>query len=394
MTETNTLPEPAQSRLRDGLVQVAFFIAPILISLAISALLILAVGRDPLEVARLTWEGAFRNSRSTAGVLNFFIVLTLASLGLVVTFRAGLWNIGIEGQITMGAIFASFIPMLFLQNDSLNAADYPAFLLLGGGVLLAMLGGTLWAALVGFLRIKLGINEIFGGVALNALANVLTIYLISGPWQPPIGGSAQGTQPFPPQTLYPQYSADMPFSIFALGLVAVAFVAVVWFNRTRWGLNLKAVGKNARSALLLGVRTERVSLSAFLVCGALAGIAGSYRVLFTFNSLRPLSSGGIGFLGLLVVLLVSVRALWVPVITFVFAAILSGSTRLRISLQLDSSLANVLQDTLVLLMLLGNGVRDTYFRRDAKPAPPDEAPTPTTDTIIPETPPPPTEATP
>lgn len=347
----------------DGLIQVAFFIAPIIISLVISALLIMAVGRDPVEVVRLTWEGAFRNSQSSAGVLNFFISLMLASLGLIITFRAGLWNIGIEGQMTMGAIFASIIPMIFLKNEGLNASDYPSFVLMGGGLILAMLGGMFWASVVGFLRIKLGINEIFGGVALNALANVLTIYLISGPWQPPIGGSAQGTQPFPPETVIPQYSSNFPTSIFMLGVVLVAFVAVVWLNRTRWGLNLKAVGKNSRSALLLGVRTEQVSLSAFLVCGALAGLAGAYRVLFTFNSLRPLSAGGIGFLGLLVVLLVSMRALWVPLVVFIFAAILSGSTRLRISLQLDSSLANVLQGMLVLLMLLGNGVRDTYFTR-------------------------------
>jgi ABC-type uncharacterized transport system permease subunit len=101
-------------------------------------------------------------------------------------------------------------------------------------------------------------------------------------------------------------------------------------------------------------------MSAFLVCGALAGIAGSYRTLFTYDSLRPLASGGIGFLGLLVVLLIGIRALWVPLISFGFAVILAGSTRLRISMQLDASLAGVLQGTLVLLMLLFNGVRQVY----------------------------------
>ena len=116
-------------------------------------------------------------------------------------------------------------------------------------------------------------------------------------------------------------------------VIAAFFIVMVMLNATRWGLNLKAVGANMRSALLLGVATERTSLSAFLVCGALAGIAGSYRVLFTFDNLRPLASGGIGFLGLLVVLLLSIRLLWVPLIAFAFAAILTGSTRLQIALQ-------------------------------------------------------------
>lgn len=349
---------------------IIFFIAPILISLLIAALLILAVGRNPLEVAQLTWQGAFRNSRSFASVLNFFIALTFVSIGLVVTFRAGLWNIGVEGQMMMGAIFASIIPMIFLQNEQLNSDAFPSFLLVLGSLALAMLGGMLWAALVGFLRIRLNINEIFGGVALNALANVFSIYLISGPWEPSIGGSAQGTEPFPPATRIPAISSDFPTSLLMLVLIAVAFVTVlVMLNGTRWGLNLKATGKNARSALLLGVATERVSMSAFLVCGALAGLAGSYRALFTFNSLRPLASGGIGFLGLLVVLLLSVRVLWVPLVSFIFAAILAGSTRLRITLQLDSSLASVLQGTLVLVVLLSNGVRDVWTQKQTDEPP-------------------------
>ena len=148
-------------------------------------------------------------------------------------------------------------------------------------------------------------------------------------------------------------------------LVFVAIVAVILVLRgTRWGLQLKATGKNARSALLLGVPTTRSAISALMVCGALAGIAGSYRVLFTYNSLRTLVSGGIGFLALLVVLLVAVRALWAPFVAFLFAVILGGSTRLKIALQLDQSLAGVLQGLIVLMVLLANGLRQRFMERD------------------------------
>ena len=115
-------------------------------------------------------------------------------------------------------------------------------------------------------------------------------------------------------------------------------------------------------------------MSAFLVCGALAGIAGAYRVLFTYGSLRPLVSGGIGFLALLIVLLVAIRPLWVPFVAFVFAAILSGSTRLRVALQLDSSLAGVLQGILVLIVLLTGGVRQRLAARRGFAATPPAAP--------------------
>ena len=336
-------------------VQIAFTLVPIIISLLIGAVLVLAVGKNPLEVFERVWEGAFRNTRSISSVLNFWIPLTLVSMGLVITFRAGLWNIGIEGQMMAGAIFASWAA-LFVPVEAQFAP-----LLVALEIILAMIGGMVWGLLAGFLKVRLGVNEIFGGIALNALADVWAIYLISGPWQPEIGGSAQATSPFPPTALLPNLSEDWTVSLTALVITVLVIILIPLALRgTRWGLQLKATGRNARSALLLGVPTTQATLSAFLVCGALAGIAGAYRVLFTFTSLRPLVSGGIGFLGLLVVMLVSTRILLIPFITFVFSAILAGSTRLKITLQLDASLAGVLQGTLVLLVLLSNGLRQRF----------------------------------
>ncbi len=330
------------------------------IAFVVTTLLVLALGKPPFEVVENVWEGAFRNNSSVAKVVNFWIPLTLVSMGLVVTFRAGLWNIGIEGQMMAGAVFASGVA-LFSTEDQ-------AGFIIPLSIVMAAVGGMIWASLAGILKVYLGVNEIFGGVALNALMDVLAIFLISSPWQPEIGGSAQGTEPFPEHALLPDFSPDFQVNMPMLVFVLLASIAVVVALRgTRWGLNLKAVGKNPRSALLLGVPTGRTAMSAFLVCGALAGVAGSYRVLFSFDNLRPLASGGIGFLGLLVVLLVGMRGLWVPFIGFAFAALLAGSTKLRLALQLDSSVVEVLQGILVLLILLFNGIRQVYFSDETPP---------------------------
>jgi general nucleoside transport system permease protein len=340
-----------------ALLSILLTVAPIVISLLVTALLIMAVGSDPVAVFEKVWEGAFRSTSAVAGVFNFWIPLTLASMGLLITFTAGLWNIGVEGQMTMGAIFASWAAQFVLL---------PSPLLIPLEIALAMLGGALWAGLVGLLKTRLGVHEIFGGVALNSLANVVTIYLISGPWQPPEGGSAQATPPFPDYALLPGISPDFSVSLVALVITVLAILGV-WLalRGTRWGLELKATGKNAKSALLLGVPTERSALSALIACGALAGIAGAYRVLFTYASLRPLSSGGIGFLALLVVLVVSMRPLLSPIVAFIVAALFVGSTRLKVALQLDQSLADVLQGTIVLLVLLFNGVRERVLEHRA-----------------------------
>ena len=331
------------------LLSVVFIILPILVAVLITSALVVLVGNDPAEVFSTVWQGAFRDTKALAAVVNLWIPLVLVSMGLIITFTAGLWNIGVEGQIMVGAVFASW---------AARELALPTPLQIGAEIALAALGGALWAGLVGLLKTKLGVNEIFGGVGLNALANVWAIYLIASPWSPPEGGSAHATAPFPDNSLMVPFSADFPVNLLALGLAIAAIIFVTLVLRgTRWGLQLKATGKNPRSAMLMGVPTTRSVITALMVCGALAGIAGSYRVLFTYDSLRPLVSGGIGFLGLLVVLLAGIRALWTPFIAFAFAAILAGSTRLRVSLQLDASLAGVLQGTLVLLVLLSNGLR-------------------------------------
>lgn len=329
------------------------FVVPVALSMLLTAGLLILLGSDPIAVFETLWQGAFRNSNTLSAVFNFWIPLTLVSAGLVITFTAGLWNIGIEGQMVMGALFASW---------GAQFLTLPTVLLIPVNLLLAMLGGMLWALLAGILKTRLGVNEIFGGVALNAIASNITIFLIVGPWQPPEGGSAQSTAPFPEASHLPVYSSEFTVSVLMIVLTILSVIAVfIVLQYTRWGLELRATGNNARSALLLGIPTERVSLLAFACCGALAGLAGSHRVLHTYHALRPLVSGGIGFLALLLVLLVGYRVLWVPFVSFVAAAMFAGSGRLKILLRLDQSLIGVIQGIIVLMILLFNGIRERWF---------------------------------
>ncbi|MEM6283501.1 MAG: ABC transporter permease [Chloroflexota bacterium] len=344
---------------RETALQLGFAALAIIASLALSAGLIILIDREPLEVIETLWQGAFGSSERVAGVFNFWIPLTLSSLGLIVTFRAGLWNIGVEGQIMAGAVFASGVALF---------VPAPQVIRVPLAIAASVVGGVLWALLAGVLKTRLGVHEIFGGVALNAIANVITNFLVGNLWSPP-GGNALDTGPFDDAARIPFYSDGFQTSIAMIVLVIVIAIAVVvMLSGTRWGLELKATGKNPRSALLLGVATEKTSLSAFAFCGALAGLAGAYRVLFFYGTLRPLASGGVGFLGILVALLVGNQALWVPLVTFAFGALLFGSTRLRITQQLDASIAKTLQGTLVLLVILSGGLRARLLNRSNQPA--------------------------
>lgn len=342
----------------------AWPIVPVLAALLFTSLLLILFDTSPVDAFEAMFNGAFGDSAKLLSVVAFWIPLLLASLGLLATFTAGLWNIGIEGQIILGAIAASWLALKL---------DVPSPLLIVLELLAAMVAGALWAALSAVLKTRGRVNEIFSGLALNNLAIILTNYLISGPWQPPEGGTFRGTQPFPPGALLPLYG-ESRFSPLSLILTAVAFVLVlVALRGTFWGLKLKALGKNPFSAFLLGVSSERETILAMMFCGALAGLGGAVRVLSWFDSLRQSISGGIGFLALLVVMLASYRILWVPLIAFFFSAVLNGSIALQLRTQLHSSLGGILTGVMVLFVLLfGDAGKLGLFR--PKKAEPVEVP--------------------
>jgi general nucleoside transport system permease protein len=231
----------------------------------------------------------------------------------------------------------------------------------GGIIVVAMLagavGGALWAFLAGLLKTYGGVNEIFGGLGLNFVAMALTIWLIFGPWKRPGVGSMSGTEPFP-QDLWLPMLEGLRLSLWSVGL-AVATIVVVFFllQGTYFGLRLKAVGRNPRAAFLMGIPTSRFMLSAFLICGAMAGLAGALQVTAIYHRLIPSISSGYGYLGLMVAMLVNYQAAWVPAVAFFFAALNIGSIQLPIVLKLDSSLAGVLQGAMVLAVLAMEGVR-------------------------------------
>ena len=347
--------------MSDRLVRNFWPLVPILLSILVTTVTLLLVGGDPAVTFSALLDGALGTSDRLFGTLAFWVPLLLCASGLLVTFTAGLWNIGVEGQMIVGALGASWVALKVAAPNPV----IPGWLVLLLEVLAAMVLGALWAALAGILKTRGGVHEIFGGVALNNLAIIATNYLISGPWQPPEGGTFRGTEPFPSQALFPLLG-DTRFSPLSLVLALVVLALVgLSLRGTSWGLRLRALGRNPRSAFLLGVPSEREMLTAMVVCGATAGLAGSVRVLSWFDSLRQSISGGIGFLAILIVLLAGMRPLWTLLIALFFSALLTGGTIVQLRTQLKASISGIIQGTLVLFVLLLGDYR-LILRRRAK----------------------------
>lgn len=327
---------------------------PVFGALLFIGILLIIFGANPAEAFGSMWRGAFGTQEKILSTAAFWVPLLLASIGLLVTFSAGLWNIGIEGQIVAGALAASAVAL------NLNASKP---VMLTAEILAAMTAGGLWAAISAVLKTRGKVNEIFSGLALTNLAIILTNYLISGPWQPPEGGTFRGTKPFVTEALFPLFR-NSKFSILSLVLAMVALGIVAYILRnTIWGLKLKSLGKNPYSSFLLGVSSEKETILAMAFCGALAGLGGAVRVLSWFDSLRQSISGGIGYLSLLVVMLAAFRVVLVPFIAFFFSSVLTGSISLQLKTQLHSSLGGILTGVMVLFVLLFGDRARIFGRR-------------------------------
>jgi len=309
--------------------------------LCLSTLILLFAGAPPVDAFKHLFLGSLGSWIKFTQVLMAWIPLTLCACGLVYTFRIGLWNIGVEGQVVAGAISATAILRMGVTSGMPEL--FLVFAFIGG-----LLGGGLWAVFAGFLKTKGGVNEIFAGLGLNFVAQAITLWLIFGPWKRPGIASMSGTEPFSSEMWLPTLSA-LRLSPSGLLLTIVALIGTGWvLGRTRLGLALKGIGKNPQAAYLHGLKPDIYMIFAMGLAGGCAGLAGTFQITGVYHRLIPAISSNYGYLALLVVMLANYRVWWTPGIAFFFACLNVGSIQLPMMLQLDSALSGIIQGTLVL----------------------------------------------
>ena len=321
----------------------------VLIAAGSVSLLLLALGYSPLVVGTTMARGALSNWLKFSHVLSVWIPLLLCSCGLLFTFRAGLWNIGVEGQVIAGAIGATFI---LRQHSSALAPE----LFLGLAFLCSFIAGGVWAGIAAWLKNRGGVNEIFGGLGLNFVAQGLVLWLILTPWKRAGIASMSGTDLFD-RELWLSAPSGWRVAPAALILATIVYTCtVVLLKNTRLGLKITATGINPHAAPLFGVKPAVTGFIAMLLGGGLAGLAGAVQVSGVYHRLLPSISSGYGYLALLIVMLSGYRNAPVPLICLFFAFLAAGSIQLPIVLQIDSSLSGVIQGACVIAALFVHGL--------------------------------------
>jgi ABC-type uncharacterized transport system permease subunit len=329
----------------------------VVLALATVALLLVAVGSNPLDAYRDMWNAALGDRFALSTTVTKTMPRLLAALGIALALRAGLWNIGAEGQLYVGALATTAVA---LYEPDLGAPVMIATALVAGA-----LAGAGWAMIPGILRAKRGVSEVITSLMLVYIGIQLTNYVLESPWAEP--GSTFPSSPYVPD------GASLPTIVSgtllnAGALVGLVLVAVAWFlmSRSTFGLRLNAIGGNERAARIAGVRVSLMIVLAMAASGAFAGLAGGMEVLGVRGRLVEGFSPGYGFEAIAIALLGRLNAFGILGAALLFGALDAGSAGLQTAAQgVPASISQVAEGLAVAYVLVGLGLASIIQRRRA-----------------------------
>ncbi len=311
-------------------------------ALLVSAAIIALAGRDPVLAFNALLDGAFGSADSWSEVGVKTCPLLLTGLAIAVSFQAGVWNIGVEGQLLVGALAMATLGTHALP---LPQAVTLALYLAGGAM-----AGALWAGVAGVLKLRRNVNEVISTIMLNFIALELISYLVQGPLMEAAGRYPQ-TDALEPSLWMPRLFAGHRIHVGLLLALGCAAACSVLLYRSVAGYEMRAAGLNPAAARLAGIRVERRVLFALIVSGALGGLAGAVEVSAVTHRLYEHFSPGWGFTAIAVGLLGRLSPAGVVLAAFLFGALDAGSNAMQRAAGISSVLVAIIQALVVLALV-------------------------------------------
>lgn len=354
-TDTAQAPAPAPAA--------AFFtggrtflsgVGVVALALACGGVLIAAWGVNPVSAYAALFSGAFGNVNSIAETLLRSIPLICTGLAVTFAFRAGSFNIGAEGQLMFGGTAAAAVGLTMI-------GVLPTAVLIPAMMMAAILAGALWSLLPGVLKLRFGASELITTIMLNYVALHFISYLLLGPLQETAGFLAQ-TDRLDRSTTLPQLIERTRLHVGFIIILVVVGLSHFALWHTSWGYKIRVVGLNPRVAMNSGMNVRLLVLSAFLVSGALAGLAGYMEVVGVQRRMIEHLSPGYGYTGIIVALLGGTSPLGVLAAAILFAALQVGATTMETAEGVPSTIATIIQG-LVVLFVIGRGALEVVLRR-------------------------------
>ena len=318
-------------------------LAAIIAAFAIGAILIALAGRDPLAAYVTLFQASLGSPNGLAETALRTVPLALCGIGIALAFRAGVFNTGAEGQLFIGGTAAAWV--------GLQLSGQPQPLVLTAMIVAAAIAGAAWSGIAAILKLKFRADELIATIMLNYIAIYLVGYLLHGPLQDPTSPLAQ-TARLGAEARLPVLLEGSRLNAGIIITIIVALLAQLYLWRAVDGFRLRAVGENPRAAKNAGMNVTRIVWTAFLACGALAGLAGFTEVAGVQRRMIENLSPGYGYTGIIVALLGQTNPLGVLAAAMLFAALQIGSRTMESAVGVPSALTTVIQ-ALVVLFLIG-----------------------------------------
>ena len=347
------------SRLIDTLLPV--FAA--MIALLLGAVMLFFLKVNPVEAYKALWDGAFGSTNAFAETLVKATPLLLVGIGICISFRGDVINIGGEGQMIIGAVLATWV--------GLNFTGLPGWLTITLSMLAGFLGGAIWGGIPGVLKAYFSVNEILSTVMMNAIAVQLMNFLLRGPMIDPAQAEMASQIP---QTARLEEIFRLPrlaptrLHLGALIAVILAIVVYILLWRTTLGYRIRAVGQNQHASRYAGINVKRYMVLALLLSGAFAGLAGATQVFgVNYRMITDGSSSGFtgsaGFNGIVAALFGGLHPILTIPASILFGALLVGANKMQRVVQVPSALITALNGLVVVFVVSSEVIRKRRQRR-------------------------------
>ncbi len=321
------------------------------ITIVVGAIMFALLGKPPLAALYAYFIEPVTELWSVHELLVKAAPLILIAVGLSVCYLSNNWNIGAEGQFVMGAVAGSILPVLFPQIT--GPLVLPAMLVMG------MIGGAAFATIPALLKARFNTNEILSSLMLVYVAQLFLDWLVRGPWRNPEGFNFPETRTFHADAILPEIWSASGRAHYGF-LFALIAAAVIWFvlSKTIHGFEIRVLGESPRAGRFAGFSARRMIFAAFLLSGALAGLAGISEVSGAIGRLTPSISPGYGFTAIIVAFLGRLNPIGIVIAGLFLALSYLGGEAAQISLGISDKVAAVFQGLLLFAVLAS----DTLIR--------------------------------
>jgi general nucleoside transport system permease protein len=336
----------------------------LVLSFAVGAVLMLLVGNNPLEAYWALLRGMFGSPTKLAGSLARSVPFVGSALALAFAMRAGLFNIGAQGQLLVGGITAAWVGTWSWMFDVPSIVAVPVIVLAG------FVGGAFWGAIPGVLRAKTGAHEVISTIMLNSIALFGTTWLINSTnpllLKDPSASSAR-TKPISPTAELPQLVASNP-PLHAGIFVLIALTVVVWWvlRRTTFGFSTITVGANPHAAHYAGISVNGIIMVAMTLSGAFAGISAASEIAGTTHSFQPGTFAAMGFDGIAIALLARAHPIGILASSFLWGSLLAGAPTMQQDAGVSIDVVRIIQ-AMVLLFVAADAIVRFVFRLKREP---------------------------